>query len=476
MSLPADKVHRAAQYLRMSTEHQRYSTENQASAIGLYASLHGYDVVRTYADEGVSGLSLKKRAGLQALLADVLGGHADFDTILVFDVSRWGRFQNPDQSAHYEFICTEAGVRVEYCAEVFANDGSMASSLLKALKRVMAAEYSRELSAKVIAGRLAMARRGFWVGGPAGFGLRRQIVRANGRRGAVLEYGEAKAVHSDRLILIPGPPDEVALVNRIYRMFVNAGLTRTEICRVLNAEHRLSECGRPWTEPMVTQILSNRKYVGDLVVNRSTRRLGTVRVPRKEREWFVLPGAFERIVEHRLFHAAQKRLPLAPRSMSTAEMIAAAQRLYDATGKISFGDLAAATGMPGRWAFQHRFGSLAILCAAMERPYPGRPRRPMVRLSDEEATQRLAELFNRLGYLNCHVIEADDHLPSAATYIKRFGSLDKAYARVGFVRLTAKERLSPVGRARIAAARALQSGAARTSAGKGPDATPGAAL
>lgn len=468
----ADEVHRAAQYLRMSTEHQRYSTENQASAIGLYASLHGYHVVRTYADEGISGLSLKKRKGLQSLLADVQDGHADFDTILVYDVSRWGRFQNPDQSAHYEFICTEAGVRVEYCAEVFANDGSMASSLLKALKRVMAAEYSRELSAKVVAGRLAMARRGFWVGGPAGFGLRRQIVRANGRRGAVLQYGEAKAVHSDRLILVPGPPDEVALVNRIYRMFVNTGLTRTEICRVLNAEHRLSECGRPWTEPMVTQVLSNRKYVGDLVVNRSTRRLGTVRVPKAEREWFVLPGAFERIVERRLFHAAQKRLPMTPKSMSTAEMIAAAQRLYDANGKISFADLAAARGRPGRWAFQHRFGSLANLCAAIERPYPGRPRRPMVRLGDEEAIQGLSDLYSRLGYLNCHVIEADDRIPSAATYTKRFGSLDKAYARVGFVRLTAKERLSPVGRARIAAARAFQNAAALMPAEEAPEPRP----
>ena len=47
---------RAAQYVRMSTEHQQYSTENQADAIRQYAERRGIEIVRTYADEGRSGL------------------------------------------------------------------------------------------------------------------------------------------------------------------------------------------------------------------------------------------------------------------------------------------------------------------------------------------------------------------------------------------------------------------------------------
>jgi transcriptional regulator with XRE-family HTH domain len=47
---------RAAEYVRMSTEHQKYSTENQAEAIQQYAVRRGIEVVRTYADEGKSGL------------------------------------------------------------------------------------------------------------------------------------------------------------------------------------------------------------------------------------------------------------------------------------------------------------------------------------------------------------------------------------------------------------------------------------
>jgi len=46
-----------AQYVRMSTEHQRYSTENQGLAIQEYADSHGMQIVKTYADAGKSGLN-----------------------------------------------------------------------------------------------------------------------------------------------------------------------------------------------------------------------------------------------------------------------------------------------------------------------------------------------------------------------------------------------------------------------------------
>src|SRR5688500_1929589 len=115
---------RAAQYVRMSTEHQRYSIEFQSRANGTYAAARGYEIVRTYADRGISGLDLRKREALKQLLADVVSGSADFGVVIVYDVSRWGRFQDPDESAHYEFICRQAGVRVDYSAEPFDNDGT----------------------------------------------------------------------------------------------------------------------------------------------------------------------------------------------------------------------------------------------------------------------------------------------------------------------------------------------------------------
>ena len=145
----APALRRAAQYVRMSTDHQRYSIENQKQAIAEYALLHDLEVVRTYADEGKSGVNIKRRDALKRLLFDVQEGRADFQVILVYDVSRWGRFQDADESVYYKFICKTAGISVVYCAELFENNGSALAALIKVMKRVMAGEYSRELSAKV---------------------------------------------------------------------------------------------------------------------------------------------------------------------------------------------------------------------------------------------------------------------------------------------------------------------------------------
>ena len=107
---PSEPKRRAAQYVRMSTEHQRYSTENQSDAIARYAENRGIEIVRTYSDEGKSGLRLQGRDGLKRLIEDIQSGHADFDAVLVYDISRWGRFQDADESAYYEYICKRAGI------------------------------------------------------------------------------------------------------------------------------------------------------------------------------------------------------------------------------------------------------------------------------------------------------------------------------------------------------------------------------
>lgn len=155
----------AAQYVRMSDDGQQYSIENQESANQAYAVQHGFVIVRTYVDAGKSGVLLKHRAGLQELLHDVTSNKVAYQVILVFDVSRWGRFANPDEAAHYEFLCADAGIPIHYCAEPFANDGTLSSSLAKALKRTMAWEFSRELGVKVYSGQRRIAQMGFRVGG-----------------------------------------------------------------------------------------------------------------------------------------------------------------------------------------------------------------------------------------------------------------------------------------------------------------------
>lgn len=219
----------AVAYVRMSTDHQKYSTENQLDAIRRYATARGLEIIRVFEDSGRSGLRLDGREALQKLMAEVQSGHADFSAILVYDVSRWGRFQDADEGAYHEHICSRAGIRVHYCGEQFENDGSIGSNLLKTIKRVMAGEYSRELSVKVFAGQCRLVELGFRQGGAPGYGLRRVLIDEHRSAKGELTRGERKSLQSDRVILAPGPAQEVDVVRRMYRMFVQEGRSERDI-------------------------------------------------------------------------------------------------------------------------------------------------------------------------------------------------------------------------------------------------------
>src|SRR5258708_10572379 len=160
----------------MSTDLQKYSTENQLHTIRRYAEQPGFTIGRVFEDSGRSGLTIQDRDGLQSLMLEVQSGAARFQAILVYDVSRWGRFQDADEGAYHEHLCSRAGIPVHYCGEQFDNDGSIGSILLKNVKRVMAGEYSRELSVKVFAGQCRLIEHGFRQVGPARYGLRRLLI------------------------------------------------------------------------------------------------------------------------------------------------------------------------------------------------------------------------------------------------------------------------------------------------------------
>jgi DNA invertase Pin-like site-specific DNA recombinase len=249
----------------MSTEHQKYSTENQSDAMQQYAARRGIEIVRTYADAGKSGLSLDGRDALKQLIEDVQTKKADFSTILVYDISRWGRFQDADESAYYEYICKRVGISVQYCAEQFDNDGSPVSTIVKGVKRAMAGEYSRELSVKVFTGQCRLIELGYRQGGPPGYGLRRSLIDQSGAAKGDLSRGEYKSIQTDRVVLVPGPPEEINTVRWIYSSFVKDGKLEREIANILNERGITTDLGRPWSRGTVHQILINEKYIGNNV-------------------------------------------------------------------------------------------------------------------------------------------------------------------------------------------------------------------
>lgn len=299
-------LRKAAAYVRMSTEHQQYSTDNQLEVIREYARLHHLEIVRIYSDEGKSGLTIQGRNGLAEMIRDVESGQADYSSILVYDISRWGRFQDNDESAHYEYVCRRAGVRVHFCAEQFENDGSSFASIVKGVKRAMAGEFSRELSHKVFQGACRLIRLGFRQGGAPGYGLRRQLIDQNKQSKGVLQPGERKSLQTDRVIIVPGPPEEVQVVHWIYRMFIDEGKGEGAIVRLLNARGIPSEGGQRWTRMRVETVLRHEKYIGNNLYYRGTVKLMGKKLRNPPEKWIRAEGVFQGIVNPKRFAQAQQ--------------------------------------------------------------------------------------------------------------------------------------------------------------------------
>lgn len=351
-------VGRAAEYVRMSTEHQQYSTQNQNDKIREYADRRGLKIVKTYADEGKSGLRMDGRLALQKLIADVQTGNVDFNTILVYDVSRWGRFQDADESAYYEYICRRAGIQVAYCAEQFENDGSPVSTIVKGVKRAMAGEYSRELSAKVFAGQCRLIELGFRQGGPAGFGLRRILLDQTGARKSELARGEHKSLQTDRVVLVPGPEEEIRAVHRIYNWFIEEGMHEGQIAKRLNDMGVRGEQERSWTRANVHEVLINEKYIGANVYNRTSFKLKKLRVVNTAAMWIRKDDAFEAVVSKELFYMAQGIMRARAQRYDSEEMIERLKVLLRERGYLSGFIINEAEGMPPSWVYTRRFGSL----------------------------------------------------------------------------------------------------------------------
>ena len=342
----------------MSTEHQQYSIANQSDVIRQYAQDHKMQIVRTYNDAGKSGLTLQRRNGLRELLTDVEAASADYSVILVYDVSRWGRFQDSDESAYYEYRCKRAKISVHYCAELFVNDGSVSSSILKAIKRTMAGEYSRELSVKVFAGKCRLVESGFRGGGAPGYGLRRLLVDPKGTAKGILKRGEAKSIATDRVVQIPGPLEEIEIVHEIYQMYIQELLAPRVIASRLNERRLKSEFGGLWTREIVLNILTNPKYIGANVTNRKSYKLGSRGRANPRDRWICRENTFEPIVDAETFRQAQNVAAVRSKRYSSPELLERLKALLKRKGKLSIKLIEEDPDMPSSSIYQTRFGSI----------------------------------------------------------------------------------------------------------------------
>lgn len=179
------------------------------------------------------------------------------------------------------------------------------------------------------------------------------LIDQSGTLKGELARGEHKSLQTDRVILQPGPDDEVAVVNQIYRWFVD-NLTELDIAERLNAQGTRTDLGRDWTRATVREVLSNEKYIGNNIYNRRSFKLKKPWVVNSPDMWIKKEGAFEGIVPPELFYTAQGILRKASASSySDEELIEKLRTCTSATGTSPAWIIGEAEGMPSSAAYAH---------------------------------------------------------------------------------------------------------------------------
>lgn len=311
---------KVAVYFRCSTDKQDKSIGDQRRAVETYVQANGLEVVAWFdQDDGKSGTSFEKRPDFMRMVRAVESGQHPFSQILVYDVDRWGRPIDPNESVYWEYHFKRQGVQVVYILDESVNANSLAGRLNKHIKQELASEESHKQSLRVRERSKARAAEGFRVGGFAPYGYKRLLVEPDGTPVRVLQHGERKYEKHQRVRLTPGDEGEIKTVRRIFELCAS-GKGPRYIANLLNREgipapgakrpyHR--NLPGKWSIGTVFSILANSTYIGHYTYNRQIKGSwakqgeSTATVRTKDR-WVVAKSAHEGIVPLELFLRVQK--------------------------------------------------------------------------------------------------------------------------------------------------------------------------
>jgi len=343
----------------MSTDHQQYSLHNQSEYIKDYAEKNNMEIAYTYDDAGKSGVSIIGRHSLQQLLSDVEQKKIDIQAVLFYDVSRFGRFQNSDEAAYYSFLFERNGVDLIYCSEpIPTKDFPLESSVILNIKRSSAAYHSRNLSEKVFIGQVNLIKLGYHQGGMAGYGLRRLLVDENGIAKEILGFRKRKSIQTDRVILIPGPKNEIKIVNSIYDLFIDDNMPEFIIAERLNEQNIPAENGTLWTRAKIHQILTNEKYIGNNIYNKTSSKLKSRLVKNPKNEWVRCDEAYKPIISKKKYNKAQEIIQLRSVHLTNDELLEKLKQKLESNGKLSGFIIDEDDTGPSSSVYRTRFGGL----------------------------------------------------------------------------------------------------------------------
>jgi len=302
---------KAIAYYRHSAEDkQENSVAIQRQHTQKFANEHNIEIIHEEADEGKTGL-LANRPAFQRLFSNWIENieAPHFDYVFVYDVSRWGRFQDQDEAAYLSYICKKHGKKVEYVSRGFSNaENQLFSSLGISLERYMAAEYSRQLSDKVFYGCVKVSEQGYSAGGTAVYGMVRQLLDGDKKPVRILKTGEHKQIANERVTFVPKEDETTETVREVFNLFTKERYLIPDIVALLNQKGILSANGKRWDRSKVIKILTDETYIGTRIYNKIWGRLKQKSYKNPRSEWVITPKAFQAVVDEQLFRDAQERL------------------------------------------------------------------------------------------------------------------------------------------------------------------------
>ena len=235
----AERVEKAVLYLRMSDERQEHSIPAQRQELLKYAEKHGYQVLREYLDEAISGDDTRRRVGFLRMREDAQQG--EFSVVLCWDQDRFGRF-DPIEGGHWILPFRDAGVRLETIAQGKIDWNDFAGRLIYLVQQEGKHAYLRDLSRNVTRGFLNAAKDGRGgTGGRAPVGYR----------------------HEGEEVLVDEKWAEI--IRMIFREYLKPDASIRSVAEILNTKGILTTRGNKWSITAVRDVLTNRKYTGAFI-------------------------------------------------------------------------------------------------------------------------------------------------------------------------------------------------------------------
>lgn len=269
-----------AAYCRVSTDKsdQLNSLEAQKKFFMEYTKKHDYNLIKLYADEGISGTKIKNRKEFQRLMRDAKNGL--FDMVVVKDISRFAR--NTVDLLQSIGTLKALGIETTFLTANMTVLGQ--SEFVLTIFGALAQEESANTSKRVKFGKKMNAEKG---------------------RVPNIVYGYDKTIGDYFHLEIN--QKEAEIVRQIFTWYTEEGYGANKIASMLNERKLKTKRNCNWSQNAVCRILRNELYTGLVINGREEVKdfLTGVRQEKEESEWFVNERLELKIIEQEQFDKAK---------------------------------------------------------------------------------------------------------------------------------------------------------------------------